>query len=97
MVRVDICTKETIVRLSKALAKAALGKPIMFIFEEGTHRIVDGEDVFEMPNDTITFRLFVNGGAKETGDPKPVAKETRPGVFVAEKSTSVFGKDDSSV
>lgn len=70
MIHVPSCTEDTIQRLAKALRKAALDQSIAFVFEEGVHRIEDQGEVFETPNGTVTFRLFVNGGAKDTGVPK---------------------------
>lgn len=70
MNHVPRCDEETLRRLAKAIRKAALDQSIAFVFEEGMHRIVDQGQVFETPNGTITFRLFVNGGAHDSGVPK---------------------------
>jgi hypothetical protein len=80
MVIVDHCDKSTIASLMQAISKAALGHPIAFEFEGGVHRRRDGGRLFEMPNGTVTFRLFVNGGAKDSGEPpKPKDVPLREG------------------
>lgn len=68
---IGCCDEQVLRKLMEAIRKAAFGQPIAFTFEEGMHRIEDDGKVFEGPNGTITFRLFVNGGAKDSGVPAP--------------------------
>jgi hypothetical protein len=68
VITVERCDKSTIKKIAEGLEKAALGKTVSFVFEEGMHRIEDQGQVYEQPNGTATFRLFINGGAKDSGD-----------------------------
>jgi hypothetical protein len=67
MKTVPICDAGTIASLASALSRAALGRPIAFVFEEGVHRIVDDGNVYEMPNGTATLKVFISGGAQDSG------------------------------
>lgn len=71
MITVAECDEQTIRRIADALRKIALGRTVSFVIEEGHHRILDQGDVFTTPNGTFTCRLFVNGGAKDSGDAVP--------------------------
>lgn len=73
MITVDSCDEKTITKIAVALAKAAVGHPISFVFEEGMHRIEDEGKVYAMPNGTATLRVFINGGAKDSGIPEKKA------------------------
>lgn len=68
MVTIHNCEEDTLRRIMAGLRKIAIGHTVSFVFEEGTHSIVDGADVFETPNGTATFRMFVDGGAKDSGE-----------------------------
>jgi len=72
MIAIECCAEKDIVALAKAIGKAALGKSVQFVVEEGVHRIVDEGRLFETLNGTLTLRLFVNGGARDSGVPRPL-------------------------
>jgi len=79
MVTIDSCDEKTAAQLTKAIVKACFGQRISFVFESGTHRIDDAGQLFEEPNGTLTIRIFVNGGAKDSGvpvDKKPADMST---------------------
>jgi hypothetical protein len=77
MITVQQCDEKTLKKILAGLAKAALGQPVSFVFEEGLHRIVDEGKTFAAPNGTATLRVFINGGARDTGAP-----EVKPDVDV---------------
>lgn len=70
MITIPQCAEADIRRIAESLRKVAIGQRVSFVFDEGFERIEDQGQVFEGPNGTATFRLFINGGAKDTGVPK---------------------------
>jgi hypothetical protein len=75
VITVEKCDEKTIKQIASALGKQAIGKTISFVFEEGMHRIADEGKVFAMPNGTATLRVFINGGAKDSGVPEKAADD----------------------
>lgn len=79
MITVDRLDNEMIARICGALRtslRGAIGRRVQFVFEEGIERIQDEGRLFESPNGTATFRLFIDGGAKDSGfvpEQKPTA------------------------
>jgi hypothetical protein len=73
------CDERTFAKLMAAIKKVVMGQPIGFVFEEGMHRIVDDGKPFDMPNGTLTIRIFVNGGARDSGVEADVQGEIRGG------------------
>ncbi len=70
MITINECDEKTIAKIAVALGKAAIGQSITFVFEEGMHRLEDEGQIFAMPNGTATVRVFINGGAKDSGVPE---------------------------
>jgi hypothetical protein len=75
LITISQCDEKTITRIAVALGKVAIGHPISFVFEEGVHRIEDEGKVFEQPNGTATLRIFINGGAQDSGVPERTADD----------------------
>jgi hypothetical protein len=63
MKHVPMCDEQTIESIARALRSCAIGKPVSFEFDAGMNRHREGDEVREVPNGTITFRLYVGGGA----------------------------------
>lgn len=63
MKHLPVCDAHAIDAIARGLKAASLGKPVSFEFDAGMNRHHEGDKVIEVPNGTMTFRLYVNGGA----------------------------------
>lgn len=50
-------------QLARAVKAAVLGQRVSFEFDGGMTRTREGDKVVEVPNGTLTIRVYVNGGA----------------------------------
>jgi len=75
VITVQNCDKKTLQKIAAGLEKAALGQSVAFVFDEGVHRIEDEGQTFAAPNGTATLRVFINGGARDTGVPEKKAND----------------------
>lgn len=64
------CDEQALQAILRGLRAAALGKPVSFAFDAGVNRHTEGGEVIEVPNGTVTFRLYVNGGAVDADVPE---------------------------
>lgn len=69
MKHLDICDEQAIQAIVRGLRASAMGKPVSFEFDAGVNRHREGDKVIEVPNGTMTFRLYVNGGAVDVDVP----------------------------
>lgn len=63
MKHVEVCDEQTIEAIRRALRASALGKRVSLEIQAGMNRHRDGDRIVEVPNGTMTIRVFVNGGA----------------------------------
>lgn len=63
MKHVECCDEQTIEAIRRALRASAVGQRVSFAIEGGMNRHREGDQVVEVPNGTMTIRVYVNGGA----------------------------------